>query len=199
MKLSLLIDFNPRVNVVARICRKLYGDDPAHGWPHILRVMAWAERIVNSEGLDVDPEVLVMGVLLHDIGRVYEGSDHHAIRGSEVASTILEVLGYDSRFRGEVSKAILAHSYSLGYKAESVEAMVLSDADKLDALGAIGIARVFHTGALMGRGFEDSLEHFKAKILRLKDLMYFSYSRRVAEELTARILEYLRWWGEELE
>jgi HD superfamily phosphodiesterase len=42
------------------------------------------------------------------------------------------------------------------------------------------------------------LEHFKAKILRLKDLMYFSYSRRVAEELTARILEYLRWWGEEL-
>jgi HD superfamily phosphodiesterase len=85
------MDFNPRVNVVARVCRKLYGDDPAHGWPHILRVMAWAERIVNSEGLDVDPEVLVMSVLLHDIGRVYEGSDHHAIRGSEVASAILEV------------------------------------------------------------------------------------------------------------
>jgi uncharacterized protein len=79
-----------------------------------------------------------------------------------------------------------------------VEAMVLSDADKLDALGAIGIARVFHTGALIGRGFEDSLEHFKAKILRLKDLMYFNYSRRVTEVLTARIIEYLRWWGEEL-
>jgi HD superfamily phosphodiesterase len=91
LKLSLLIDFNPRVNVVARICRKLYGDDPAHGWPHILRVMAWAERIVNSEGLDVDPEVLVVSVLLHDIGRLYEDSDHHAIRGSEVASAILEV------------------------------------------------------------------------------------------------------------
>jgi HD superfamily phosphodiesterase len=89
LKLSQLIDFNPRVNVVARICRKLYGDDPAHGWPHILRVMAWAERIVNSEGLDVDPEVLVVSVLLHDIGRLYEGSDHHAIRGSEVASAIL--------------------------------------------------------------------------------------------------------------
>ena len=56
MKLSLLIDFNPKVNFVARICRKLYGDDPAHGRPHIPRVMTWAERIVNSEGLDVDPK-----------------------------------------------------------------------------------------------------------------------------------------------
>jgi hypothetical protein len=76
LKLSLLIDFNPRVNVVARICRKLYGDDPAHGWPHILRVMAWAERIVNSEGLDVDPEVLVVFQLHVPDSSGHEGLPH---------------------------------------------------------------------------------------------------------------------------
>ena len=62
----------------------------------------------------------------------------------------------------------------------------------------LGLLGFFHTRVLIGRGFEDSLEHFKAKILRLKDLMYFNYSRRVAEVLTARIIEYLRWWGEKL-
>ncbi len=199
MKLASLMNFNPRVNAIARLCRRLYGEDPAHGWPHILRVISWAERIVNSEGLDVDPEVLVVSILLHDIGRLEGGSGYHAVRSSEIANIILEVLGYDSVFRDTVSKAILAHSYSLGYKAENVEAMVLSDADKLDALGAIGIARVFHVGALMNRGFEDSLEHFRTKIVRLKDLMYFNYSRRIAEVLVARVIEYLKWWSEELQ
>jgi hypothetical protein len=62
-------------------------------------------------------------------------------------------------------------------------------------LGLLGFST---QGLLWVGGFEDSLDHFRAKILRLKDLMYFSYSRRVAEVLTDRILEYLRWWGEEL-
>ena len=200
MRLTLLIDFNPRVRAVARVCMRVYGDDPAHGWPHIVRVMAWAERIVSSENLDVDPEVLVAGILLHDIGRLYDDDvEHHAIRSSKIADTLLEALGYDSHFREVVSKAIIANSYSLGYRAESVEAMVLSDADKLDALGAVGIARVFHSGALMSRGFEESLEHFRKKILELKYHMYFNYSRRVAEMLSARVLEYLKWWDEELQ
>jgi len=199
LKLTLLVEVNPRVGFIAGLCEKLYGRDPAHGWPHVMRVMAWSERIVNSENLDdVDPEILVVSVLLHDIGRMYDSSEHHAISSSKLAEIILEFLGYDRDFRDAVSKAILAHSYSLGYRAESVEAMVLSDADKLDALGAVGIARVFHTGALINRGFEDSREHFRMKIIGLKDLMYFNYSRRVAEVLTAKILEYLRWWDEEV-
>lgn len=197
VSLALLVDSNPRLRALARLLQGLYGSDPAHGWPHVVRVMRWAERIVEAEGLDVDLEVLALSVMLHDIGRLSSGGDHHAVESARVADYILELLGYDRGVREAVKHAILAHSYSLGYKAETLEAVVLSDADKLDALGAIGIARVFHTGALMGRSFEDSVNHFKEKILNLASRMYLEYSRRMAERLAERIARYLEWWLEE--
>ncbi|MEB2836926.1 MAG: HD domain-containing protein [Desulfurococcales archaeon] len=177
--------------------RKLLGGDPAHGWPHVLRVAGWARRIVEGEGLRPRWLVLYAAIVLHDAGRMLAGQgEHHAVASARLARKLLAPYS-TPRFIEEVEHAILAHSYSLGVRAETVEARVLSDADKLDALGAVGIARVFHTGCRMGRGFEDSLRHFHEKILRLPDHLYYTWSRLQAERLVRRVEWFLKWWSDE--
>ncbi|MCE4620646.1 MAG: HD domain-containing protein [Desulfurococcales archaeon] len=179
------------------IASSIMGCDPAHGWPHVARVYSYSERIVENERLRVDWKVLEASIALHDIGRFTPGSGHHAEKSASLAVEFLSGLGMED-IVGEVRHAILAHSYSLGVKPKSVEAKVLSDADKLDALGAIGIARVIHTGCQMGRSFRESLSHFYEKILRLPDRMYFDYSRRLAEKLVVRVENYIEALEEEM-
>ena len=174
--------------LVRTIAEALMGPDPSHGWPHVSRVLGLVYDIVEAEGVTVDWDVLWNAVMLHDVGRSLEGEGHHAIKSAKFARRLLPHLGYPSGVVEAVANAILAHSYSLGAEPGSVEARVLSDADKLDALGAVGIARVFHYGCLAGRSFEESLEHIRSKILRLPELMHFEYSRRLAEA-RARIVE----------
>ncbi|MCE4628515.1 MAG: HD domain-containing protein [Desulfurococcales archaeon] len=185
----------PPISSLEEEARRLLGCDPAHGWPHILRVASWAKRILEAERLTADLMVLYVSILLHDAGRSSGGS-HHAVESARIARSLLPAHGLQG-ILGEVEHAVLAHSYSLGVRAETVEAKVLSDADKLDALGAVGIARVFHTGCQLGRGFEDSVSHFYDKILRLPTLMHYPYSRRKAAELAARVEEFLGWWRSE--
>jgi len=169
--------------VAALLARALMGDDPAHGWPHIERVLSWAEAIVKAEGLTIDWDVLWNAVMLHDIGRYLPGKGHHAVKSAEAAETILGAMGYPPEVVEAIVDAILAHSYSLGAGSSSTEARVLSDADKLDALGAVGVARVIHHGCTAERSFEESLRHIEEKILRLPELMHYSYSRAQAERL----------------
>ncbi|MDM7275579.1 MAG: HD domain-containing protein [Thermoprotei archaeon] len=198
MDLKLLLEFSPRMRYLYRITRSLMGDDPSHGWPHIERVIIWSNRIVNAEGLDVDPELLLASILLHDIGRVLgDEKEHHAVKSAKIGELLLEKLEYHRSFTEDCKKVILAHSYTLNVKPETLEAKVLSDADKLDAMGAIGIARVFHTGALNARSFEDSVSHLKTKILNLRELLYFNYSRNVATSLENKIRVFMEWWAEE--
>jgi uncharacterized protein len=177
--------------------RRLLGGDPAHGWPHVVRVARWASRIVAGEGLRPRWRVLYPAIVLHDIGRALAAPGvHHAVASAEYAARRLSGLLPPGEVE-QVRHAILAHSYSLGVRAETPEARVLSDADKLDALGAVGIARVFHTGCQLGRGFEDSLRHFREKILRLPEILYYETSRSLARRLAGRVEEFLAWWSEE--
>ena len=179
------------------LARSLMGGDPAHGWPHVVRVAGLARRIAREEDLDLDWRVLDAAILLHDTGRFVEG-EHHAVASARLARLVLPGLGYGHGEVEAVAHAILAHSYSLGVEATTAEARVLSDADKLDALGAVGIARVFHTGCQLGRGFEDSLKHFHEKILRLPSLLYYEASRRIAGERIRIIELFLEAAGREL-
>ncbi len=121
--------------------RRLYtGRDAAHAFDHVLRVYRLAERIARSEGADL--RVVLTAALLHDIAR--DDPDHH-VRGAEQARVLLS--GEPPAFVEAVAHCIEAHRFRKGPAPRTLEAKVLQDADKLDAIGAIGVARAFaHAG-----------------------------------------------------
>lgn len=176
------------------------GDSFDHGFPHVERVLRWAWKIVEAERLSVDPFVLEVSVLLHDVGRAL--GEPHAHFSALVARGFLESKGVVREVVDKVVNAILCHSYSYSKEHRVVplgpEAMVLSDADKLDALGIVGFLRVFGYNWRRGRGIGDILEHFREKILNLQNMLYFEYSRRTARELTKRVERALNELCEEL-
>jgi len=122
------------------------GEDAAHNFEHVLRVLRLAERIGEAEGADM--EVLRAAVLLHDVARVAEdeGGPCHAETGAKRAREILA--GYPADKVEAVAHAIATHRFRNSAVPQTVEARVLYDADKLDAIGAIGVARAY---AIAGR------------------------------------------------
>ncbi|QOJ79818.1 HD domain-containing protein [Infirmifilum lucidum] len=175
------------------------GDDFVHGYPHVERVMRLGEEIASEVG-NVDMNLLRLAVYLHDIGRRI--GEPHAYYSARLAGGILSEWGVGEDVVKLVVNAIEYHSFSYarsrGVKPLSVEAMVLSDADKLDALGIVGFLRVMAYGFENGRSVEESLRHFDEKIFKLKDLLHFDASRRLAEELEARTRTAVSWLAEEL-
>ena len=118
----------------------------AHDMEHVLRVYNLALRL--AEGDTVDKDVLRAATLLHDIARVKEdrdssGKTDHAVLGAKMAGPILRKLDFSKKQIRHIQECIISHRYRTGYKAKSREAQILFDADKLDALGAIGVARTF--------------------------------------------------------
>lgn len=182
------------------IAEKMLGNSFAHGFPHVLRVRKLSWKIVRAERLQVDPLVLELAVILHDTGRKL--GDPHAKYSAYLAEGFLREKRLCKEKIDIIVNAILYHSYSYarkrGIKPLSIEAKVLSDADKLDALGTVGFLRVFLHGYEYGRSYEDSLQHFDEKIFRLKELLHFEYSRRLAEKLEERTMTIIRWLEEEV-
>ena len=115
--------------------------DDLHGWGHITRVLKISENLAKF--YPVDSQTLEMGVLLHDIGRKEEKIKkmHHAELSVELSTPFLQSIGLEERIISDVSHIIRSHSFSLKVTPEIIEAKILSDADKLDALGAVGIYR----------------------------------------------------------
>lgn len=156
----------------------------SHDFHHTERVYHNAMRIAEStEGVDMD--ILKASVLLHDISRMKEdevkGLDH-AEDGAKVAREILEKTEFPKEKIEAVQSAITTHRYSRGVKAEAIEGSILQDADRLDAIGAITIARIFDRGAIVKRPMYDpniapqkeyndinetSINHFYEKILKI--------------------------------
>ena len=109
-----------------------------HDFDHVLRVLALAIRIAEAEGADL--HVVGTAALLHDIGEADGRKDHH-LRGASMARELLS--GEPPEFVDAVAHAIEAHRFRAEPGPRTPEAQIVSDADKLDAIGAIGIARVF--------------------------------------------------------
>ncbi|WMJ75718.1 MULTISPECIES: HD domain-containing protein [unclassified Sedimentibacter] len=138
----------------------------AHNLDHVMRVYNLCLMLAEHEK-NVDLDVLVPSALLHDIARVDEiedktGKTDHAVLGSKLAGDILKNMDYDKEKVEKIKHCILAHRYRTGNKPITIEAKILFDADKIDAIGAVGIARAFMLSGQSGQGLalSDSIDDY---------------------------------------
>jgi len=149
----------------------------AHDEDHVERVNRIAKFLAEKDGANV--EVVLKAAELHDIARDCE---NHAVESARIAEGILRKEGFEEEFINAVKHAIEAHSFSGKIEPRTLEAKILSDADKLDAIGAIGVARAFIFSGERGRGIEETIRHFEEKLLKLKDMLYTETARRIARK-----------------
>lgn len=186
-------------NFCEKAAREVYDSfDASHDYSHIQRVMKNAEEIIMTEP-NADKSVIRLAVLLHDI----DDAKYHC-EANPSASEILFKSGTDKELAKKVLACIESVSFSGGNAKDltSLEGSVVRDADRLDAIGAIGIARTFAFGGARARKLYDtdeivrenmseseyrergtaSITHFHEKLLLLKDLMVTKEGKRLAEE-----------------
>lgn len=187
-----------KLKLVHQVAKSLYDDSIEHGCPHIERVTKWALKICEAERLDIDHVSLMTAIILHDVGRLI--GEPHAYYSGMIAEMLLREAKCEESFINEVKSAIEHHSFSYRHSSSPVSLIgrVLSDADKLDALGLVGFLRVFIYSDRRGRSIEESLKHFNVKILRLHRHMHFNYSRQHALKYTERVKDLIRILCEEL-
>lgn len=161
----------------------------AHGEDHVMRVLKIARYIAEREGANL--EVVLKAAELHDSCR---NEENHAVKSAEFARAVLKKQGYGEEFIEAVAHAIEAHSFSGGIEPKTLEAKILSDADKIDAMGAIGVARAFMVAGEKGRKIEETLKHFEEKLLKLKERLYTETAKKLAEKRH----EFLKFFYEEI-
>ena len=138
----------------------------AHNLDHIFRVRDLSLLIAESEeGVDLD--ILVPAALLHDIARDLENEDKsgktdHAELGGQMAEELLRNIAYDESKIGEIKACIRSHRFRSGNEPKTLEAKILYDADKLDIIGAVGIARSFILAGQFGQSIdiEEDIEDY---------------------------------------
>ncbi|WP_027665553.1 HD domain-containing protein [Rhizobium leguminosarum] len=197
---------------------RLAGDDDAsHDVHHIRRVKSVALEIADMEG-EADRSVLVAAAYLHDIVNLPKNSPDRAkasALSADAAVPVLQELGFDERRIEAIRHAIIAHSFSANVAPTTLEAKILQDADRIDALGAIGMARTFFIAGKIGtmlfdgadpfaaeRPLDDrrfAIDHFAVKLLKLPETMQTQSGRAIAERRTATIRNFLKALGEELQ
>ncbi len=189
--------------------------DPAHDFSHALRVYRNVRAIGEREGADM--QVVTLAALLHDAGsgsKLQERSAEAEVRKLAIVEEFLERINVSEDVKKKVLYAVEVHSFSKGIEPATLEAKVLQDADRLDAIGAIGIARVFLTGGSLGRDLynpEDhfckvrepddgkwNLDHFYRKLLKLEDGMHTETAKRVARRRGIVLRRYLSDLEEEI-
>ena len=178
--------------------------DGSHDLAHIHRVSRNAMRIHAGEG--GDGTVLAASVLLHDCVAVEKNSPlrRQASRlAAEKAAGLLAAEGWSEADIAAVAHAILTHSFSADIPPETLEAKILQDADRLDAIGMVGAARCFYIAGRMGSGLYDPLDplaehrplddkafaidHFEVKLFRLADGFRTKAGARMAKARTERL------------
>ncbi|KAI0536356.1 HD domain-containing protein [Xylaria digitata] len=181
--------------------------DGSHDFNHIQRVLGLAKYIhTHAPGAsERDPQVVILSALLHDVG------DKKYLKPGEDASSLVNDLLVSHGATEELARKVQTVCLSVSYSGEikdparvqeliklHPELAVVQDADRLDAIGSIGIGRVFtFTGARTKASMADSIQHFHEKLLKLQSMMKTDVGRQLAEERTRRMKEFLQWWGEE--
>ncbi len=206
---------------ISFVKRTLINAEGGHDWFHIERV--YKNAVLIAKGEDVDPLIVALGALLHDIAdsKFFNGDETIA---PKMASEFLLSQNTDSVVIEHVVQIIKNISFKGGHKEQtftSLELDVVQDADRLDALGAIGIARTFNYGGFKNRKIYDpsiapeldmtpaqykastapTINHFYEKLLLLKDRMNTKTGRNIAEKrhqyMEAFLQQfYAEWEGE---
>lgn len=191
--------------------------DSAHGVSHFLRVALWTVKIGGSQ---VNPIEAIAAALLHDIVNIPKNSPLRKEASrlcAEKAQDVLPRFGFNPDAIERISDAIRCHSFSRGEKPKSPLACALQDADRLEALGSIGIMRCVATGVQMGADFfhpddplaqsrdtrdlddaKYSIDHFYTKLLKLPQTMTTNAGRAEAQERADTLRFFLSRLGKEL-
>lgn len=178
------------VKSIEKFAREHYSNDDLHGIGHVLRVLENAKKIHAIE--EGNWQIIEIIVWLHDIGRSREEIEkkHHATLSNEMSMEFLHTSSIDDATIKLISEGILQHSFSVGGIAQSIEAKIVSDADKLDALGAIGIFRTCAYQHDHNQGINDVLAHFHEKLYKLPGKMYLEESKKIAQSRIAVLRDY---------
>jgi uncharacterized protein len=173
----------------------LSGEATGHDWYHIDHVRTMALRIAKKEGGDL--QIIELAALAHDIG----DKKFHATKeiGQKATHKVLVDAGVPSDALAKIENIIDNVSFSGGKIPDSLEGKIVQDADRLYALGAIGIARAFAYGASKNRLIHDpetksaptSINHFYEKLLLLKDKMNTKTGRKIAKSRHAYMEKFL--------
>ncbi len=165
-----------------------------HDLEHSLRVYHNALKIAEDHP-ECDRMIVSLAALLHDVDdhKLFDTTDNRNAR------YFLENNHVDGEDIEKICKIINGVSFSKnkGNHPETIEGKIVQDADRLDAMGAIGIARTFAYGGKNGRSLESSLQHFEDKLLLLKDMMNTEEAGRMAEERHAYMMEFLNEYHKE--
>lgn len=179
---------------VEDFAQKSSAKDDIHGFPHVKRVRSMCMKL--GKKLNANLEILEIASLLHDVGRIIERTDtknrNHAELSAVMAEDFLRNLEIilDEEVLENILHCIRAHSFSNNILPRSLEAKILSDSDKLDALGAIGIYRTVGFTVKNSGTLKDVIRHLEEKILTLKSLMYLDISKKIAEKRDALVHQF---------
>ena len=194
---------------------EILDNDPAHDFDHVMRVYNNAQKIIKKE--KANQKLVLSAVLLHDIvsyPKSSKRSKFSSIDSAKKSKIILKKHGFSNEEIIIISNAIAEHSFAQNKVPQTIEGKILQDADRLDALGAIGIARVFATSGSLNRPFyniddpfcikrnsDDDLwavDHFFNKLLKLESMMNTKSGKIEAKKRTKVLKEFLKQLKDEI-
>lgn len=191
--------------------------DGSHDIHHVRRVWINAQEIAEQCESTPMMSIVLAATYLHDLVNVPKNDPRRSQASrlsAEAAHPVLVDIGFSAEDIQAISHAIIAHSFSANVKAQTLEAQIVQDADRLESLGALGIARTFYTAGRMdsalfnavdpfaaARELDDrafAVDHFKTKLLGLPDTMQTVAGRQVAQERAMAMRTFLDQLGREV-
>jgi len=197
------------LNSIKNEVKEIMDNDSAHDFEHIMRVYKNAQKMCKKE--KANEKLVLSAALLHDIVS-YPKSDKRSklssVESAKKSKTILKKYDFSEEEIIIISDAISDHSFSQNKIPSTLEGKILQDADRLDAIGAIGIARVFATGGSLKRPFYNNddpfcktrkpddetwtVDHFYQKLLKLDSLMNTKSGKMEAKKRTKVLKDFLK-------
>ena len=164
-----------------------------HGFAHVERVLKLSSEIGTA--LNANLLVINIAALLHDTGRYLKIDNevkNHAEISAEIAKNFIIKNNFNIAIEDveNILHCIRTHSFSNDLEPKTLEAKILSDADKLDALGAIGLYRTIGFTIKKFEGIEQVINHLENKILKLKEMIHLDYSKQIAVKRHEIILDF---------